>query len=293
MAMPVASGAEQSHTAAVQTALTNGAMAKPPACRPEVLTTRPGSRGAVLDAMLTEAGCRVECLELMALEPLPATQAMRQAIIDADLFQGVVVISPQAASCLAEWLEDWWPQLPQGINFYAVGAATAEVLHARLGVRVRVPPRVTRGEHAEADAPVGTTSEALLSLPSLQHLEGQRWLLAAGEGGRPLLGDTLEARGAQLTRIELYRRLPLVLSPQQAGRLAAGAYDAMVVTSNELLETVLTSVTTRSLYQPLIVSSNRLATLAYAHGFERVTVAEDASPGALTQAVLRACTPAT
>lgn len=261
------------------------------ASRLEVLTTRPGSRGAVLDAMLSEAGCEVECLKLMALEALPLEPAARQAIIDVDLYRGVIVISPQAAGYLADCLEEWWPQLPEGVSFYAVGAATAEVLHSRLGVPVRVPPRATRGEHAERDAPVGTTSEALLSLPSLRALAGQRWLLVAGEGGRPLLEETLVVRGAQVTRLALYRRLPLALSPQQAGRLAAGAYDAMVVTSNELLETVMASVTPQALHQPLIVSSHRLATLAHAHGFERVTVAEDASPGALTQAVLRACAP--
>ncbi len=257
----------------------------------EVLTTRPGSRGAVLDAMLRDVGCAVECLKLMALEPLPLEPAGRQAILDIDLYRGVVVISPQAAGYLADWLEDWWPQLPEGLAFYAVGSATAEVLHSRLGVRVRVPPHATRGAHVEVDAPVGTTSEALLSLPSLQQLQGQRWLLAAGEGGRALLEDTLVARGARVTRLALYRRLPLALSSQQAGRLAAGAYDAMVVTSNTLLEAVVTSATTRTLNQPLIVSSNRLATLAHAHGFERVTVAADASPGALRQAVLDACAP--
>ncbi|WP_240704342.1 uroporphyrinogen-III synthase [Cobetia marina] len=241
--------------------------------------------------MLRDVGCAVECLKLMALEPLPLEPAGRQAILDIDLYRGVVVISPQAAGYLADWLEDWWPQLPEGLAFYAVGSATAEVLHSRLGVRVRVPPHATRGAHVEVDAPVGTTSEALLSLPSLQQLQGQRWLLAAGEGGRALLEDTLVARGAQVTRLALYRRLPLALSSQQAGRLAAGAYDAMVVTSNTLLEAVVTSATTRTLNQPLIVSSNRLATLAHAHGFERVTVAADASPGALRQAVLDACAP--
>lgn len=114
------------------------------ASRLEVLTTRPGSRGAVLDAMLSEAGCEVECLKLMALEALPLEPAARQAIIDVDLYRGVIVISPQAAGYLADWLEEWWPQLPEGISFYAVGAATAEVLHSRLGVPVRVPPRAPR-----------------------------------------------------------------------------------------------------------------------------------------------------
>ncbi|QTF92624.1 uroporphyrinogen-III synthase, partial [Halomonas sp. BM-2019] len=113
-----------------------------------VVITRPGERGDVLAA-------------------LPESSAPRAAWLDFDHFRRVVVVSPFAAECLAEALDRYWPQLPVGIDYYAVGAATAEALHARLGVRVHVPP-ASAGED---------TSEALLRLGSLRELTGEQVLL--------------------------------------------------------------------------------------------------------------------
>ena len=50
------------------------------------------------------------------------------------------------------------------------------------------------------------TSEALLKLPSLAQLNGERVLVARGEEGRELTRKTLEARGGRVTIMPLYRR---------------------------------------------------------------------------------------
>ncbi|MCK2185633.1 uroporphyrinogen-III synthase [Halomonas getboli] len=239
-----------------------------------VLICRPGPRAAALAEAIAARGYVVERGEVMALEPLPESQAHRNAWLDFDRFRRVVVVSPFAAECLAEALDRYWPQLPVGIDYYAVGAATAEVLHRELGVRVHLPP-----------AGDGDTSEALLGLGSLQRLDEQPVLLAAGEGGRALLGDTLAARGAQLTRLALYRRR--LLDPDAAfrRRLASGDYRALVASSGEILEHLARWCSRAALHQPLIVSSTRLATLAGTLGFRRPVVAAGATPAALAKAV--------
>lgn len=248
------------------------------ASRPRVLISRPGERARPLRETLSARGAEVETLEAMRLEPLVETPAMRQAWLDFDNFHRVVVVSPFAARCLAEGLDRYWPQLPLGSRFYAVGAATAEILHRELGVRVRRPP-------AEA----GTTSEALLSLPSLRRLDGQRVLLAAGEGGRSVLGETLAERGARITRLALYRRVLQPLDEAAVARLASGDFAALVVTSGELLEHLAGWCGKAALNQPLIVSSRRLATLAHTLGFLRPVMAQGASPAALAAAVADVC----
>ncbi|TFH85338.1 uroporphyrinogen-III synthase [Billgrantia azerbaijanica] len=250
------------------------------ASRP-VLICRPGERARALAAAIEAAGFPVAHLDAMALEPLPETPAMRGAWLDFDHFHKVVVVSPFAAECLAEALDRYWPQLPLGSTWYAVGRATATALHERLGVRVHVPP-------AEASE---DTSEALLTLGSLRALDGQRVLLVAGEGGRALLADTLAARGARLTRLALYRRRLQAPPPALRQRLADGDFRALVISSGELLEHLARWCTESTLNQPLIVSSRRLATLADSLGFRTPVVASGATPAALADAVTGACAP--
>ncbi|ATJ81135.1 uroporphyrinogen-III synthase [Halomonas beimenensis] len=241
---------------------------------PPVLICRPGPRASVLAEAIAARGFAVEHGEAMALEALPESPEMRAAWLDFDQFRRVVVVSPYAADCLAEALDRYWPQLPVGIDYYAVGAATAATLHRELGVRVHVP--ATGGE---------TTSEALLALGSLQRLDDQRVLLVAGEGGRPLLAETLSERGARVTRLALYRRRLLEPDASLRRRLAEGDYRALVITSGEILEHLARWCSPAALNQPLIVSSTRLATLAGTLGFRRPVVASGATPAALAAAV--------
>lgn len=245
---------------------------------PRVLITRPGARAQPLREALEALGAQVESLEAMRLEALPETPRIRQAWLDFDAYRRVVVVSPFAAECLAAGLDAYWPQLPLGVHFYAVGAGTAQVLHDRLGVRVHLPP-----------AGHGDTSEALLRLASLQCLDEQRVLLVAGEGGRALLAESLESRGARLTRLAVYRRKLEPPVGMTMGHLIDGNFSALVVTSGELLEHLAGWCSKAALNQPLIVSSQRLATLAQSLGYLRPSVAQGATPAALAAAVADVC----
>ncbi|MGQ7262286.1 uroporphyrinogen-III synthase [Vreelandella sp. V005] len=245
-----------------------------------VLICRPGVRGEALAAALRGQGECVESLNVMQLEAIPEDPSMRRIWLDIDQYQKIIVISPFAATCLGEALDRYWPQLPVGNDYYSVGSATAGTLYDQLGVRVRVPSPAA-GED---------TSEALLALASLQQLHHQRVLLVAGEGGRPLLAETLTERGAQVTRVAVYRRTFRPLVPAQQARLFSGNYRALIVTSSELLEHLAKWCNQAALNQPLIVSSRRLATLAGILGFCDLKVASGATPAALI-AALETCDP--
>lgn len=246
-----------------------------------VLICRPGKRGEILaDALRAHGNC-VETLDVMQLEALPDDAALRSIWLDIDQYHKIVVVSPFAADCLSEALDRYWPQLPVGINYYSVGRATASILFEQLGVRVRIPPSQS-GED---------TSEALLSLASLQALTHQRVLLIAGEGGRTLLAETLEARGASVTRATVYRRLYQPPAAAMQRRLASGDYRALIATSGELLEHLAKWCGQAALNQPLIVSSHRLARLAGKLGFCDLKVASGATSAALVAALDRSCNP--
>lgn len=246
-----------------------------------VLICRPGERGDALASALREHGAEVAQLDVMQLESLPEDPAQRAIWLDIDQYHKIVVVSPFAAYCLSEVLDRYWPQLPVGIDYYSVGRSTANTLFDQLGVRVHTPLPES-GED---------TSEALLTLASLKTLTNQRILLIAGVGGRTLLADTLEARGARVTRVAVYQR---VYRPPSAGmqqRLSSGDYRALIATSGELLEYLAKWCGQVALNQPLIVSSHRLATLAGKLGFCDLKVASGATPAALVAALDRSCNP--
>lgn len=252
-----------------------------------VLVTRPGERGDALADALRHSGHAVEKLPVMQLIPLTETPEQRSCWLDIDQYAKIIVVSPFAAHCLADALDRYWPQLPVGIAYYSVGMATAEVLHQRLGVRVRTPP-----EDAAED-----TTEALLTLPSLRHPGGsghgmpERILLVAGEGGRLLMTQTLQERGARVTRSEIYRREYQPPPRASRERLHHGRYRALIVTSGEMLQHLAKWCDLAALHQPLIVSSQRLATLAGTLGFTATIVASGATPPALTAALARVGSP--
>lgn len=241
--------------------------------RKRVLVTRPGERGGVLAASISEAGLEPVSLDVVTFEPLELDAEARAAILDLDGFDGVIVVSPHAAACLAEAIGSYWPQLPLRLRFYAVGRATAAALKREFDVPAVLPPG--RGED----------SEALLEAASLKAVAGKRLLLARGEGGRELLTERLRERGAEVHSLSLYRRRYQAPASSARAWLERGAFGALVVTSGEILQHLITWCSPAALNRPLIVSSRRLATHAATLGFGSLHVASGASPAALTEAL--------
>jgi uroporphyrinogen-III synthase len=93
---------------------------------------------------------------------------------------------------------------PTACKVAAVGKKTAQAL-VNNGINATLVPSDT------------FNSEALLALPELQQVSGQKISIIRGEGGRELLKDALSQRGAEVAYVDVYRRscprlslLPLV-----------------------------------------------------------------------------------
>lgn len=191
----------------------------------DVLLTRSPEDNHRLAALLQQHGITARSLPLLQIEPQPETPQQRSLMLELDRYHAVMVVSPIAARLGLERLDQYWPQPPVGVEWFAVGGGTAAVLED-YGLPVQIPQD-------------GQDSEALLRLPAWQRLLGLpdlRVLIWRGEGGREHLAGTIRDAGGRVDLLELYRRtMPTALAEQ----LASAAVDdcrGIVILSGQALQ---------------------------------------------------------
>lgn len=242
-----------------------------------VLVTRPAHQAEPFCALVREAGgepIRFPTLEIApASDPAPA-DALLGALGRFDL---AIFISPNAVTWGLERAARFGG-LPTGLGIAAVGAATARCLS-----QAGYPPQAVPEKSFD--------SEALLALPLLRDIDGKRVLIVRGEGGRPLLGDELHARGARIEYAEVYRRaLPQADPVPLLVRWARGEVKVVTVTSLEGLENLramLGAAGERHLTTtPMIIAGERMAAGLREAGYTEGARAENASDAGMFEALL-------
>jgi len=213
-------------------------------------------------------------LQVLPLAKLAPEQ--RQQVMDLDQYQHLIFISGNAVQHGMACIESCWPQLPVGLDWYAVGSGTARLL-AAYGVNAHTPG-------------AAMTSEGLLALPQLQQVQGERVLVVKGEGGRQTLAGELRGRGARVDELACYRRVAPELAPRELSlKLSQWAIDAVMISSGEgfgnMLALLSPAETTKFRDITFLVPSPRVAETARAAGFEQVIVAENASDSAMLRAL--------
>lgn len=156
-----------------------------------VLITRPVELAAALVQGVEQAGGRAILFPALQITAVPATEmaAQLRSLRDAN---DVIFVSPTAVRVGAPLLASLGPP-SVARRCFAVGAGTARELKNLCAQPIITPER-------------GADSEALLRLPQLLQVKGRRVAIIRGEGGRELLRETLQARGADVSVVECYRR---------------------------------------------------------------------------------------
>ena len=215
-----------------------------------VLVTRPEGQHQALVEVLQRLGVQVSHQAALRIEPLPPDGAVRQRLMNLDQYDVLFVASANAARIGIALLQDYWPQWPVGIQWVAVGDATAAFLQ-QAGLIPLCPN-------------TGFNSEAVLALPALAQMHDKKVLILRGEQGRELLADTLRARGAEVELVNLYRRRcnTAFCWPEQE-------VDVVLVTSVEswqcLLEVCTVPATTL-----VVAGAERIAAVVRESGHSRV-----------------------
>ncbi len=242
-----------------------------------VLVTRPAGQADSLAKKIEQAGFTAHhqpLLELTALPELPGVE--RQKVLDLDLYQHVIFISANAVRFGMAFIDEYWPQLPIGVHWYAIGSSTAALLAER-GLQPVTPA-------------LQMNSEGLLAAAELAQVQDQRVLIVKGEGGRETLRRELTARGARVDELACYRRgCPALEAGMLARRLVDIQPKVILISSGEGLQNLLALLsaeeTTKFMGIDLIVPSLRVAEMALQAGFEHVATAENASDEAMLAAL--------
>jgi len=243
-----------------------------------LLLTRPAEECAALAAALQQQGLHAASLPLLAIEPLSETAEQRATALELQRYHAVVVVSKPAARLGLALLERHRAQLPPGLAWFSVGAATGTILQDH-GLDVCWPER-------------GDDSEALLALPRLAEAlraVDARVLIMRGEGGREHIADTLRARGVRVDCLELYRRvLPDYPSGALVDLIRSERLNGLVVSSGQGLQSLhqLAAADWPALRElPLFVPSPRVAAMAACLGGQRIVDCRGAGTAALLAAL--------
>ncbi len=248
-----------------------------------VLVTRARHQSAGLVTLIEQHGGTAIRFPVIEILPARDPRAARAALDSLDDFVLVIFVSPNAVEHGLAVLDT--ARVPKTrAAFAAVGESTAAAL-AQAGAAAVLWP---------AD---GSSSEALLALPELGEtaVAGSRILIVRGEGGRPLLGDTLSKRGARVTYAEVYRRAapaPEVNGGELGSDGRNGGIDTIVITSLAGIENLFAMLGEGAAgwlkEAGYVVVSERLAAHARALGIKgQPVIAASADDGALLEALHR------
>jgi uroporphyrinogen-III synthase len=244
-----------------------------------VVVTRPRAQASASAAWFESFGARVISFPVLEIEPLP------DAIIDENFSRrdlsaanAIIFVSANAAEHGVTAIENRGG-FPGGAAIFAIGSATAARLQDHGLANIQSPAH-------------GNDSEALLALPSLQNVQGQKIVIVRGiseSGGRAHLKQTLRTRGASVSMLECYVRRSILVDEALRSELKAALSEtpgennrerkihAFSVLSVETLQSLVLNLADANMAKGLrecmmLVPHPRVAEAAREIGFTRVSV---------------------
>lgn len=157
-----------------------------------IVLTRPAGQSVFLAERLLEAGAHPVLYPVLEILPVKDVQPLLDAAIHLDSYDFAVFVSPNAvkgALAVIQSHRSW----PAGLTALTIGKSSEQALLEHGVSKVLAPQQ-------------RFDSEALLELPQLADMAGKKVIVFRGDGGRELLGETLQARGASVDYVTSYHR---------------------------------------------------------------------------------------
>lgn len=189
----------------------------------QVVVTQAATQAPELAALLTQAGATPLLYPCLAIAPPADTTALDQALQLAARgdFDWLVLTSANAVRAVTARLTALaiTPQQLAGVRVATVGAATAEAVHAQLGLEVHLTP-------------VEEVAEGLAAALEAGLQPGARVLLPQAAGARTVLVQRLKATGAAVTHVVAYESVRGSGGVDLPALLALRTVDAVTLASS-------------------------------------------------------------
>lgn len=258
-------------------------MSKPPAPGPalegvRVLVTRPHDQAENLARLIEREGGEAIRFPVIEIAEPRDIQALLAVIDRLETFTLAIFISPNAVNRAMNLIRARRGGWPPGVRIACVGHGSARELKHFGAENVIVP----QGKF---------NSEALLELSEFQRAARSKIVIFRGDGGRELLGDTLQARGADIEYAECYRRVrPNADVTPLLRRWTRGEIDIISVTSVEGLHNLFDMLGPagqhRLIRTPLVTVSGRMTAVCRELGFKTEPhIAAQASDEAMLEVI--------
>jgi uroporphyrinogen-III synthase len=242
-----------------------------------VLVTRPAHQAEKLSVLIEGQGGVAVQFPTLAIVPLDDSCIIQNTLAHLDRYQWLIFISANAVTMHGYHSDGDRIKKSKSTRIAAIGKATAKAL-ALAGLPADLVPEN------------GYTTEALMAMPEMQGVQGQRCLIIRGEGGREELATALRSRGASVEYLEVYKRIiPGTDSAPLSLLMTQDKLDVITVTSGESLQNLLIMLEEKyhhPLFKlPLVVVSHRIKQIAVDIGFKRIAVAHSPSDEAILETV--------
>lgn len=218
----------------------------------KILVTRPKVQAEALASELMQLGAVATVFPTLDIRPVLHPEL---ELLNFENINKIIFISPNAVVNSVALNSEQWQTIPKHCQIISMGSGTTEALQ-QYHVRVDLQPQQN------------ATSESLLALPDLLNVGEQQIVVIAGDGGRELIVEALQQRGAVVEKMVVYQRSKpkKMLPPWPEG------FDVLISTSGESLrnlkEMLLDSGQPELLKLPLLIISQRMLHLANELGFE-------------------------
>lgn len=226
----------------------------------KILNTRPKDQAAQLsEAIRKKGGQAIDC-PLLELKKTNTTWLDTLPMLNE--FHHAIFISPNAVTFFFDALKNTPYSFPKELKIHTIGQGSAKAIQ-HLGLDVATSPLISDSEH-------------FLEQEIFKNIKAEKILIVKGEGGRPLLTNTLRQRGGLVHELPVYQRQACLIDRTLLKSLwQENDLDIIIFTSLEAMHSFYEqsdALHQRFCKKTCLVLSNRLASAARAIGYQRIII---------------------